>query len=312
MEKLLLHPGYNREGFISAFNVVDPEGLKYYKAFVEFAAERYTRPDQKYGRACGFIIGNEVDSQWVWCNAGEKTVEDYVREYSVSLRTAFYAARKKYSRARVYISLDHFWTMQFSDNPLRTYTGRDVIDILNRYASQEGNFDWSVAYHPYPQDLFHVDFWNDETAVRSFDTGRITFKNIDILVSYLSQKEYLYDGRQRYIILSEQGFHSEENEESELLQAAAYCLAYKKIESLKGIDSFILHAHVDNRDEFSLNLGLWARDKESAEPNKPGRPKPIYHAFMDIDGPKGREVCDSARKFIGPDIWDSIILSERK
>ena len=104
MHEVLLHPDYDREGFISAFNVVTPQGLAHYRAFVEFIAERYTRPDQKYGRACGYIIGNEVDAQWVWCNAGEKALADYLREHGNAMRIAFYAARKQYAEARVSIS----------------------------------------------------------------------------------------------------------------------------------------------------------------------------------------------------------------
>jgi len=310
MEKRLLHPDYSREGFISAFNVVSAEGLEYYKAFIEFVVERYTRPDQKYGRACGFIIGNEVNSQWIWYNSGEKAVESFVKEYSIALRTAFYAARKKYSQARIYISLDHFWTLRYQEDPLKYYGGKEIIDMFNRYVSQEGNFDWAVAYHPYPENLFHPDFWNDKTATYSFNTGRITFKNIEILPMYLSQREYMFSERQRHIILSEQGFHSDESEEGERLQSAAFCLAYKKIETLRGIDSFILHAHVDNKDEFGLNLGLWTRDKKSIEPNKPERPKPIYYAFKDIDSAKSEEICNKARNFIGPEIWDSILYSK--
>ena len=81
LRETLFHPDYDPEGRISAFNVLTAEGLAHYKAFVEFVAERYTRPDARYGRACGYIIGNEVDAQWTWCNAGEKTVEQYVREH---------------------------------------------------------------------------------------------------------------------------------------------------------------------------------------------------------------------------------------
>ena len=312
MEGVLLHPQYDREGFISAFNVVTPEGLKYYKAFVEFVVERYTRPDRKYGRACGFIIGNEVNSQWVWCNAGERPVEEYVREYAIALRTAYYAARKKYSEARVYISLDHFWTLFYQDNSLRCYPGKKVLDILNGLALQEGNFDWSVAYHPYPEDLSRPDFWNDKTAVHSFDAGRITFKNLEMLPAYLSQEEYLFQGRLRHIILSEQGFNSLETEESERLQAAAYCLAYRKVEKTPGIESFILHAHVDNRDEFGLNLGLWRRDKESDDPSAPGSPKPIYYIFKDIDGPKGEEACRFAREVVGEEKWAEILGEDQE
>lgn len=300
---VLLHPDYDPRGFISAFNVVTEAGLAHYKAFVEFVAERYTRPDAKYGRACGYIIGNEVCSGWVWCNAGEKTVAEYVRQHGIAMRTAFYAARKKYGRARVYLSLDHHWTIFYEDNPLRCYPGREVVDLLNEMAVQDGNYDWSMAHHPYPQNLFHANFWDDETAHDSFDTPRITFKNIEVLSRYLSQPHLQYKGRLRHIILSEQGFHSDENAESERLQAAAYAYAYWKIERTPGIESFILHAHVDNKDEFGLNLGLWRRDKDSPGGNEPGTPKPIYYAFKEIDGPGREQVLEMARAVVGPDRW---------
>lgn len=231
---------------------------------------------------------------------------------AIALRTAYYAARKKYSEARVYISLDHFWTLFYQDNSLRCYPGKKVLDILNGLALQEGNFDWSVAYHPYPEDLSRPDFWNDKTAVHSFDAGRITFKNLEMLPAYLSQEEYLFQGRLRHIILSEQGFNSLETEESERLQAAAYCLAYRKVEKTPGIESFILHAHVDNRDEFGLNLGLWRRDKESDDPSAPGSPKPIYYIFKDIDGPKGEEACRFAREVVGEEKWAEILGEDQE
>ncbi len=165
LRSVLLHPDYDPEGFISQFNVVTPAGLAHYRAFVEFVAERYTRADQRYGRACGFIIGNEVDAGWVWCNAGEKPVEEYVRQHAIALRMAFYAARKQYAQARVYLSLTHYWNLSHLENPLRTYKGRDIVEMLNARCQQEGDFGWSLAYHPYPQDLFHADFWHDETAI---------------------------------------------------------------------------------------------------------------------------------------------------
>lgn len=226
-----------------------------------------------------------------------------MREYAVAMRTAFYAARKQYGQARVYVSLDHLWTIGHKDDPNRYYHGRDVVDLLNEQCRAEGDFDWSMAYHPYPQDLFHADFWHDETAVDSFDTPRITFKNLGILSQYLSQPHLRYGGRLRHIILSEQGFHSDESEESERLQAAAYAYAYWKVEHTPGIESFILHAHVDNRDEFDLNLGLWRRDKNNPSPSALGSPKPIYEVFRDIDGPRREEILRQARQVVGEDNW---------
>mgnify|MGYP001094845902 CR=1 FL=1 len=303
LSKALMHPDYDPEGRISAFNVLTEDGLAHYRAFCGFVGERYTRPDARYGRACGFIIGNEVDAQWIWCNAGTKTVEQYVREYATAVRTMFTAARTRYARARVYISLTHHWAISHCDDPKRCYQGREVIEELNRICQVEGDFDWSVAYHPYPQDLAHSDFWNDDTAIDSFDTPRITFKNIHILLDYMAQPHLCFNGRLRHIILSEQGFHSDETEAGEQLQAAAYAYAFWKIAQLPGIESFILHAHVDNRDEFDLNLGLWRRDKSSSLPSQPGSPKPIYDVFRDIDGPKRDEWIAWAKAIVGEDNW---------
>jgi hypothetical protein len=303
MGEALLHPDYDPEGRISAFNVITEDGLAHYKAFVEFVAERYTRPDGKYGRACGYIIGNEVDAQWIWCNAGRKTVREYVSEYATAMRMAFYAARKKYSQARVYASLTHYWNLAHREDPEQCYKGRDVIEVLNKICLRDGNFDWSLAFHPYPEDLFHPDFWNDKTAIDSFDTPRITFKNIEVLPKYMSQPHLLYEERPRHIILSEQGFHSDETEEGEQLQAAAYAYAYDKIERTPVIESFILHAHVDHRDEFDLNLGIWRRDKESSSPNAPGSPKPVYAVFRDIDGPRKDELVSWAKQIVGEENW---------
>jgi hypothetical protein len=277
--------------------------LAHYRAFVEFVAERYTRPDQRHGRACGYIIANEVDSAWVWANAGEMPVEQYVSEYAVAIRAAFEAARAKYAQARVYVSLDHLWTIAYQDNPLRTYKGRDIIELLNKECQAGGDFDWSLAYHPYPEDLNHPDFWHDKTALDSFDTPRITFKNIHILPDYFCQRHLLYEGRPRHIILSEQGFNSDETAAGEQLQAAAYAFAYWKIEQTPGIESFILHAHVDNRDEFGLNLGIWRRDKNDPRPSAPGSPKPIYDVFRDIDGPRHDEVIAWAKSIVGEENW---------
>jgi hypothetical protein len=307
MHEVLLHPDYDREGFISAFNVVTAQGLAHYRAFVEFIAERYTRPDQKYGRACGYIIGNEVDTQWVWCNAGEKALADYLREHGNAMRIAFFAARKHYAEARVYLSLTHHWTSRWEvdgvSNPLRSYAGRELIEALNALYKAEGDYDWSLAYHPYPEDLFHPDFWHDEAAQDSFDTPKITFRNLQILPRYFAQSHLLYAGRQRHIILSEQGFHSDETEEGEQLQAAAYAFAYWKVEQEPGIESFILHAHIDNRDEFDLNLGIRRRDKTVDLPSAPGSAKPVYAVFRDINGPRHDEIMAEAKLIVGEENW---------
>jgi len=115
-----------------------------------------------------------------------------------------------------------------------------------------------------------------------------------------------YHGEPRRIILSEQGFHSPDNVEGELLQAAAYCYAYRKAASLDGIDAFILHRHVDYRDEGGLNLGLWRRNSDSPRPSEPLAKKKIYEAFRLADTPAWRDAFEFALPVIGIKSWRDI------
>ena len=286
---LLLHPRFDPSGIVSAFHVTAEEPLMLFIACMEFLAERYMRPDEKYGRACGWIIGNEVNAQWIYCNCGEMDMDTFLSEYQIALRCAFYAVRKHYAQARVYISLDHCWNMLLEPNEKHFYRGKALLDALQRNVRMEGDFDWGVAYHPFPEDLKRADFWNDTTAIQSFDTGKITFRNVEILAAYLKQKQFLYRGRIRHIILSEQGLCSGGTPEGEQLQADAFVLAFYKIKAIPEIEAFIYHSHLDEKNE-GLLLGLLAED---------GRRKPIYDCFSAIDGPEGEELLRAACMRVG-------------
>lgn len=284
--EVIKHPAYTGKaedgtGLISAFNLVTEEGLAYYRAFVAFLANRYTREDQKYGRCVGMIVGNEVDAGYIWSNAGEMSMEAYMREYTTAMRVTWQTAAEIYGPMRVYISLDHFWTVAM-DSALsqRYYKPRDMLIYMNELCHAEGQMPWHIAYHPYPQDLNYPDFWNDDQATEDDEAMIITFKNLEVLARFMYRPEFLYKGQRRRIILSEQGFNSHWTPESEILQATAYGRAYRKIMSIPEIDSFILHAHRDNKGEFGLNLGLWRRKPDS---NELDAPKPIYHVFKAID-----------------------------
>jgi hypothetical protein len=298
---VLLHPDAARgQGTVYAFNTKTAEGVAYFTAAMEFFTERYTRPDQRYGRAVGFIVGNEVDAQWVWQNMGEKTAEAFMEDYARTVRLTWIAARKAYAHARVYISLTHHWAHAFAAEPLRYYPGKQVIDLMEAISAHGGDFPWHVAQHPYPEDLFDPAFWHDTTATDSFDTPRITFKNLDVLTRYLSPG--------RRIILSEQGFHTPSTaEEDERLQAAAYALAYYKVRFLDRIDSFILHRHVDHRREGGLRLGLWTWDEDRPEPSSPGARKRIYEVFRDIDTAGSLDATAFAKPVIGIAEWAELV-----
>jgi hypothetical protein len=292
-----IHPKYDwhcDSAFISAFNMETEEGQNYYRAFVEFLAERYTREDKKYGRACGMIISNEVDSQYVWGNAGEMTCEDYTKEYAQAMRLAWICARKHYANFRIYVSLDQYFHGMRHDptHPLRYYPGREILENINAHATRDGNFGWNVAYHPYPENLAFPDFWNDRSTDFTFTTARITFKNIEMLPAFLSQEQFLYHAQPRRIILSEQGFNSRGDSYTEKQGAAGYCLAYLKIRKLPTVDLFTHHSYLDNPFEFGLNLGIRRRDLEG----NPTQPKRIFYAMREIDTEKRDELIENAKK----------------
>ncbi|WP_147304702.1 DUF5722 domain-containing protein [Thermasporomyces composti] len=312
---VLIHPDADLEngGPVFGFNTVTAEGVAYFTAAMEFLAQRYTREDQAYGRAVGFIVSNEVDAQWTWSNSGDKTLEEFLEAHSRAVRIVWQATRKAYTGARTYISLTHCWTTVCGANPdperpTRYYKGRDVIDVLNAMTKRTGDFPWYVAYHPYPENLFDPAFWEDESALPSFDTPRITFKNIEVLPEYLAQPELTYQGERRRVILSEQGCHTpDDSEAGEKLQAACYAYAYYKIRFLDTIDAFILHRHVDHKQEGGLRLGLWTWDEERPEGSPPGRRKYVYDVFRLIDTARSTQVTEFAKEIVGIDDWADVI-----
>lgn len=253
----------NLPNALAAFNTVTEEGRDWFQASLEFLAERWSRPDQRYGRAVGYIIGNEVNSHWEWYNMGKVTMEQFADDYVRTVRIAHDAIRKQSSSARVYLSLEHHWNIHYPAlTELQSFAARPFLQYFARRAREGGDFDWNIAFHPYPEDLGNPRFWNDKSATTNENTPRITFKNLEMLPKFMKRKEMLYHGHPRSIILSEQGFHTPDGPDGQKIQAAAFCYAYKKIEALKGIDAFILHRHIDNANEGGLMLGLRGLPKD--------------------------------------------------
>ncbi len=187
---------------------------------------------------------------------------------------------------------------------MQGFPGRPFIDYFNKIAKAGGDFDWNLAFHPYPEDLFNCRTWEDKSAIPSEYSPRITFKNIEMLPRYFRRHELLYRGAPRHIILSEQGFHAKPTPQGEAEQAAAYCYAWRKIVNLKGIDAFILHRQVDNRGEGGLNLGLWRREPDSDA--TPSSKRPIYEVFRLADTPQWKAAFQFALPIIGIKSWQEI------
>jgi hypothetical protein len=312
-DALLLHPLYDRAAKthgLGAFNTATPDGLAWFRATMEFLAQRYSGADAAHGRVWGWIVGNEVDSHWFWYNIGDASLEKIAGEYERAVRVVHDAVRKFSANARVYISLDHFWARRYDLNaPLHTAPGRDLLDTFAKLARERGDFDWHVAHHPYPDNLLDPHFWLDKNAPQSDDAPVVSFKNLEVLTRHLARPELLWHGQPRHVILSEQGFHCADKPDGERDQAAAFCFAWEKVARIPGIDAFILHRHVDHAQE-GVSLGLWT--------TKPGkvceadRRRAIYEAFRAAGTPEQARAFGFALPVVGAKTWDEAVASLAK
>ncbi|PZF85323.1 DUF5722 domain-containing protein [Jiangella anatolica] len=320
----LVHPDAALGGpgaLLYGFNAVTADGVRYLTAAMEFITQRWSGAgaEDTHGLAVGYIVGNEVDIAWSYYNSGPKTMEEFLPEYERALRITQLAAAKAWSDARVYTTLTHAWAQPLNAGvPTRSYPVKDLLELLTELTRAHGDYPWHIAYHPYPENAFDPRFWEDTLATDDVETTpKITLKNIELLTEYLRRPEFTYDGRQRRVILSEQGCHTPGADEyAQRVQAACYALAYYKVAFEDGIDSFILHRHVDHLAEGGLRLGLWTWDAErsagggnwsGAEGDAPEDRKAIYDVFRYIDTERSLEVTEFAKEIIGIDDWSELV-----
>lgn len=301
-----VHPRSEREAApnrLGAFNLTSRQGCRVYRGVLGTLARRYARPDRKHGWIHGYIVGNEVQQHSVWYNRGPVDFEDFLDEYERTVRATWLTLRDVHPTLKTYVSLDHHWSRARTGDPSREGTGKKVLEGLVRRSRAHGDFDWDVAFHPYPEDLFDPRFWRDADAPVAFDAGKVTFRNIEVLPAWLDRPENRCNGRRRAVILSEQGFHARAGTDGEALQAAAFAAAFARVQAIPGIDAFMLHRHVSHRDEGGLRLGLRDFDPSSADPSSPGRALPSWHMFQAAETPGQDAAFASAVDLVGRENW---------
>jgi hypothetical protein len=315
-DALMLHPNYDAKGQdagpIGMFNVVTPDGQAWLTATSEFLAARYSTADASHGRVWGYIAGNEVNSHWFWANMGRTPAEQVVAAYEQSVRRIHAAVRKSSANARVYLSLEHCWAKRYAGgDEQQCLPGRELLSAFAALARNNGDFDWHLAYHPYPEPLTDCRFWRDrKNSPQSPDAQTVTFRNLEVLLTQLDTPELQWQGKSRRVILSEQGFHCREGRNGERQQAAAYALAYTKVDQLDAIDAFILHRHVDHAQEFGLKLGLWTNRPGSIA--TPDRKRMMYDVFRAAGTPDQEQAFEFALPVIGVASWDEALADLKK
>lgn len=299
---ILEHPDCDPSGIYSMPNLTTPKGVQYYSAILDFLANRYSRPDKKFGRIHHWIIHNEVDAGWVWTNAGEKTALVFMDIYHKSMRMSHNIARKYNPNSKVFITLTHFW--DWTSNP-HFYHSTELLEFLLKFSKIEGDFEWAIAYHPYPESLREPKTWLDKKVSFSFDSQLITFKNIEVLDAWVKQPKVFFKGKtKRLVYLSENGTNSPTYSEQDLKeQAAGMAYAMKKIKYLDGIDGFQYHNWQDNRNEGGLRIGLrrFPDDKDN-----PGGIKPVWKVYQAFGTEMEDKVYNQYKTIIGINSWDEI------
>jgi hypothetical protein len=296
LRDLLIHPESTKPGTYGMPNLTSPEGVRIYAATLDFLAQRYSSKDGPHGLVSNWIMHNEVDYAWTWSNMGNQPMELFMDTHIRSMRMAYLIARKHYPWARVFLSLTHSWNKPGPEG--RSYSPRAMVDRLAESSRKEGDFEWGLACHPYPQSLFKADTWNDKLATFSFDTPMITPKNIEVLDAYLKQPSLLYLGSiLRAVLLSEQGYHSDGySEEAQQLQAAAFVYTWHKIRPLRSIEAFHNHRWIDHPQEGGLKLGLRTLPDEE---NPYGRKKLSWEIFKVLETEEETGATEFAKPIIG-------------
>lgn len=252
----LTHPEAEVRGIYSMPNLTAEKPAQLYSAILHHLAERWSREDGSNGRVSNWIMHNEIDQGGTWTNMGNQPLARYLESYSRSARLMYHTARLFDPHARVFISLTHHWTQKSSGSG--TYVVRDLLELFAEMGRAEGDYEWGVAYHPYPRDLRNPDTWKDQDLTEDFDTHYITPKNIQVLPAFLEQPRFLFAGKPRGILLSEQGFNTPTlSLEDQRRQVAGMVYMFRKLSTLKTIEAYHLHRYQDMPvQEGGLRLGI--------------------------------------------------------
>jgi hypothetical protein len=301
--RMLQHPAFTSEGIYTMPNMTNAESVNCYAAALDFLASRYCRSDNTYGRIHHWIMHNEVDAGIGWTNMGEKPMIVYLDTYIKSMRMCYNIARNYDSNSEVFGSFTHSWASAVG---AKCYSARDMLKSLGDFSVAEGDFQWGLAYHPYPENLFEPKTWNDANATFSMHSPLVTFKNLEVLDTWIKKPENLYSGTtKRTLWLSENGTNSRSYSDQDLKeQAAGFAYTWKKLKTLDGIDAFQWHNWIDNRAEDGLHIGL---RRFPDDPVDPGGKKPVWYLYQAAGNAQEDTVFEIYKSVIGIQNWSEVL-----
>ncbi len=308
--KLLEHPNFapGSNVFFTMPRMDNLVSLHAYAAALDFLANRYCQPNSPNGRIHSFIMHNEVDQGIVWTNMGaDRPLNVFLDNYYQSMRLAYNIIRNYDSHAEVLGSFTHSWNESASggDYFAGYYTTKEMVEGIIKYSNAEGDFQWGLACHPYPEDLTEPKTWNDKRATFSKSSPLVTFKNLEVLDDWIKQPDHKYKkSTKRTLWLSENGTNSRTYSDQDLKeQAAGFAYAWKKFKQLDGIDAIQWHNWIDNRGEFGLRIGLRRFPDDETDA---GGPKPVWHLYKAAGTQSEDAAFDPYKSVIGITDWKEL------
>jgi hypothetical protein len=229
-------------------------------------------------------------------------MESYTELYYRSMRIAHLTARQYNPHARTFASFTHYWTETV--NP-RYHLPKPMLEQLVQMSKREGDFEWGIAYHPYPKNLRDPVAWENQNSSFSLNSPLITMSNIEVLDAWVKKSQHRYQGKTRGILLSEQGLNSPDYSEKNLhLQAAGFAYFYSKIKHIDSIEAFQYHRWVDHAQEGGLKLGLWTLKPGTV--SEPDQKKPIWEVFKAAGSSFEQQVFDKYKTTVGVETWTDV------
>lgn len=290
----LIHPLAKEDDFSCpgyALNVKDAAGTNHLKAIAAFLAQRYDGTNG-CGQVDNWIVGNEVNARTSWWYTNSTSLDFNVNIYVKAFRIIYNEMKSMNANVRIYNSIDQEWNRK--SNP-GSFLAKEYLDQFNYYINREGNIDWGLSYHPYNSPLYDPYAWNGPAVwvKNNLSTPYITMQNIDILINYMHQKQFLNpDGDVRSISLAEIGYTSSFGTKE---QEASIAYGYLKAASLPDVDAFILFRQTDDAHEMESNLALGLYDIS-------GNKKPAFDIYRDLGTANEAAAKARASEIIGMDI----------
>ena len=288
----LVHPlarGGDCPGY--ALNVADASGTNHLKAVAAFLGQRYSG-QTGFGQVDNWIVGNEVNARTSWWYTSSTSMDFNVNIYVKAFRIIYNELKGMNASVRVYNSIDQEWNRK--SNP-GSFLAKGYLDQFNYYINREGNIDWDLSFHPYNSPLYDPYAWNGPSVwvKTNLSTPYITMQNIDILINYMHQGQFLNpNGQVRSISLAEIGYTSDFGTDK---QEASIAYGYLKAASLPDIDAFILFMQTDDAHEMESHLALGIYDLN-------GNKKPAYDIYKNLGTANEASAKARASEIIGMDI----------